>query len=272
MRTSFKKSAATKDAGETEPENSERTLGQPQRGPVSAGVTHQGMNDMTGEWLAKDRRLTRLNIVQKSSAAELLKAFDLGDIVFGKSVKIADENNPAIVVPILAHKDYQQVVPFGSGSGVVYRTEEEVFANGGTTEYSEQARNDKIYFGPRAHIQFGIKAPEGAEENEMNYFPFTAPNGDNWALGIITVASSSWTALGKELETLRQNNRLLMQGLVFGMFELTSAFKKKLQNEWYVPIAKLIGPTDPGLRDFLLTLSGISASKSTEQPAPEQSA
>jgi hypothetical protein len=218
---------------------------------------------MGGEWLAKDRRLTRINIVQKSSEAKLLKAFDIGDVIFGKNVKIADENTPATVVPITAFKDYQQVLPFGQGTGVVYKTEQEVFDNGGTTDYSEQARADKIYFGPRAHIQFGIKAPKDAEENELNFFPFEYA-GDNWALGLITVASSAWTSLGKELETLRQNNRLLMQGLVFGMFEFTSAFKKKLQNEWYVPQAKLIEQTDPGLRDFLLTLSGISAKAKQE--------
>jgi hypothetical protein len=262
MKTSFKKDASTPDATATEPVNSDRTLATQQ---TSLAVGHKGLNDMTGEWLAKDRRSPRINVVQKGSAVALLKAFDLCDIVLGKNVKIADEKNAASVVAVTAFKDYQQWLPYGSGQGVVYKTEAQVFENGGTTDYSDQAKADKIYFGPRAHIQFGIKAPKEAEENELNFFPFTfEPAGESWALGLITCASSSWTSCGKELETLRQNNRVIMQGCVFGELELSSAYKKNLSGEWYVPIIKMIKPTDPELREFLLKLSGVAANQSAQ--------
>lgn len=259
MKSSFKKNAATQTAPETAQapvENTERTLAQPQRGPMTAGaVNHKGRADMYGDWKAKDSKQPRVNVVQKSSGTELVKAFDLGDLILARKVKLADEKNAVTVVAIRSDKDYQQKTPFGEGQGVVYPTEEDVINNGGTTTYSKQAVADQIYFGPRAHIQFGIKSPETASEEDLNFFPFEHA-GDKWTVGIITVASSGFTSLAKELETLRQYNKIMMNGLIFGLLELSTEFRTGKQGDWYVPVAKLTGPTDPGLQEFLLSISG----------------
>lgn len=260
MKSSFRKNATTVDAPEAGQEQSgnNRTLAtQPNRGSLATPVQHKGKNDMFGQWLPKDSKLPRLNIVQKSSGVELVKAFDLGDLVLAKNVKLADEKNPVRVVALIAGKDYQQKTPFGEGQGVVYATEEEVLNNGGTTTYTKQNVQDQIYFGPRAHIQFAIQAPEGLTEQDLNFFPFEH-NGAKWALGIMTVASSAFTSLAKELETLRQYNKIMMQGLIYGQLELVTAFKQKPGQEWYVPIAKLLGETSQADRDFFTSIAGLS--------------
>ncbi len=257
MKSSFKKNAGDLSATETEPTSSDQQLSVPQKGgPLVAGaVSHQGDADMYGDWKAKESKLPRLNIVQKSSAAELVKAFDLGDLILNKKVKLGDEKNALTVVAIRIDKDYQQKTKFGEGQGVVYATEEEVINNGGTTTYSKQAVADQIYFGPRAHIQFAIKAPDGLSEDDLNYFPFEHA-GSKWAMSIMTVASSAWTSLAKELETLRQYNNIMRKGLIYGNLELATAFKSKPGQEWFVPVAKLVGETDPGLREFLFAIRG----------------
>lgn len=255
MKSSFKKNPAATDAAPAtaqEPAaNPDRTVATRPAGALSAPVTHQGRNDMGGEWVPKDSKLPRLNLVQKSSASDLLEAFDLGDLVLAKKVKLADPKSPVIVVPMGAGKDYQQKTPFGEGQGVVYPTAEAVLDNGGTLDYSKDAVTAQIYFGPRAHIQFAIKAPEGLSDLDLNFFPFTYTDGSRWAMSIYTVASSAWTSLAKELETFRRHNMIGIKGLVFGNFEMTTLFKQKPGQEWFVPQVKLVGENPTALIEFL---------------------
>lgn len=250
MKSSFKKEAATDAAPAAEQEPSETVAIRPPPGPLGAAVSHQGRNDMGGEWVPKDSKLPRINLVQKSSGSDLTEAFDLGDLVLAKKVKLADEKTAITVVPIVAGKDYQQKTPFGEGQGVVYPDAKSVIDNGGTLDYSKEAVKNQIYFGPRAHIQFAIKAPKGLSELDLNFFPFEF-GGDKWAMSIYTVASSAWTSLAKELETFRRHNTIGIKGLIFGNFEMTTLFKQKLELSWYVPVAKLIGENPPGLIEFL---------------------
>ena len=124
----------------------------------------------------------------------------------------------------------------------MYPTEEDVINNGGTTTYSKQAVADQIYFGPRAHIQFAIKAPEGLSEDDLNYFPFEHA-GSKWAMSIMTVASSAWTSLAKELETLRQYNNIMRKGLIYGNLELATAGAVRLREpDWSSGSASVASP------------------------------
>jgi len=252
MKQSFKKAAVTAEVTpETEaPKAAQPLATRPKVGPLGA-VQHKGADDMYGEWLPKDSKLPRLNIRQKSSSGELGENFEFGDLVFAKKIKLADAETPVIVIPVVAGKDYQQVVKFGEGQGVVYPTAQAVLDNGGTLDWSKDAINESIYFGPRAHIQFAIKAPAELSEEDLNFFPFEF-GGDRWAMSIYTVASSAYTSLAKELETLRRYNMIMMKGLVYGRLELTTKFKQKPpQQEWYVPIVKLAGENPAGLIEFL---------------------
>lgn len=249
-KTSFKKVAGPTPAPDTSEPNTDRTVATtPKAGPLGA-VQHAGRNDMGGEWLASDSRLPRLNMRQKSSEGDLQENFEFGDLVFARKIKLADAETSVIVVPIVSGKDYQQKVKFGEGQGVVYRTAQEVLDNGGTLDYSKEAVNDQIYFGPRAHIQFAIKAPEGMSESDLNFFPFEN-GGDRWSMSIFTVASSAFTSLAKELETLRRHNMIMLKGLVYGSLEMSTKYKQKLNQEWYVPIVKLVGENPAGLIEFL---------------------
>ncbi len=253
MKSTFKKgTAGATDPAQEPAENTDRTLAEtPKAGPLGA-VKHQGKDDMFGEWLPKDSKLPRLNVVQRMSGPALADAFDLGDLVFASKIKLADTNTAVTVVPIQAGKDYQQKTPFGEGQGVVYPNAQAVLDNGGTLEYSKEAVQNQIYFGPRAHVQFAVKAPAGLSENDLNYFPFTFGN-DKWAMSIMTVASSAFTSLAKELETLRRHNIIMLKGLMFGNLELKTLEKpgKPPQQSWWVPVIKLVGENPPGLIEFL---------------------
>lgn len=252
-KTSFKKTAAAApamSAPETSEPNPDKTLAtKTQAGPLGP-VKHAGKEDMFGEWLPGDSKLPRLNIRQKSSEGELQDNFDFGDLVFARKIKLADDKSSVIVVPIIGGKDYQQKVTFGEGQGVVYRTAQEVLDNGGTLTWSREAVQDQIYFQPRAHLQFAVKAPESLTEDDLNFFPFEH-GGDRWAMSIMTVASSAYTSLAKELETYRRHNVIMLKGLIFGSLEMTTKYKQKPGQEWYVPIVKLIGENQPGLIEFL---------------------
>jgi hypothetical protein len=247
--------AAEQNAAAAPAENTEKALAtRPQRslGPVQ----HTGKDDMFGEWLPGDSKLPRLNIVQKSSSSEdLLSNFELGDLVFARKIKLANEKTPVTMVAVLGGKDYQQKVKFGEGQGVVYRTSQEVLDNGGTLNWSKEAVDDQIYFQPRAHIQLAVKAPEGLTDEDLNYFPFTYTDGSRWAMAIFTVVSSSYTSFAKELETLRRHNLTMMNGLVSGNLSVTTLKKSKPGQEWFVPVPKLVGANDKELVAFLESIT-----------------
>jgi hypothetical protein len=252
MKSSFAKKAATETAPAPAPEQSaDRTLATRTSPGVPQAVSHKGRADTFGEWLPGDSKLPHLNIVQKSSASELLEAFSFGDLVFAKRIKVADAETPLTVVPIVMGKDYQQKVPFGKGQGVVYKTAQDVLDNGGTLDYTKEAVQEQIYFGPRAHIEFGVLAPNDLEEDDLNFFPFTAPDGSRWATALMTVSSSGFTSLAKELETLRRHNLTMIEGLIYGTLELRTKYKQQPGQEWYIPIAKLVKTTPPALVEFL---------------------
>jgi hypothetical protein len=248
-KTSFAKKVATVAPPASAPAPAEKQLAV--RPPAGLGsVKHEGRNDMGGQWLPNDSRLPRLNMRQKSSGDELQENFAFGDLVFAKKIKLADAETAINVVAVLAGKDYQQKIPFGEGQGVTYATAEEVLDNGGTLTYTREAVESKIFFGPRAHIQFGIKATAELTEDDLNFFPFEF-GGDRWAMSIMTVASSAFTSLGKEIETLRRHNRVMMKGLIFGNLEMSTKLKQKPGQQWYVPQAKLVGENPADLVEFL---------------------
>ena len=98
---------------------------------------------------------------------------------------------------------------------------------------------------------FAVKAPAGLSEMDLNFFPFTYTDGSKWAMSIYTVASSAWTSLAKEVETFRRHNVIGIKGLIFGSFEMTTLFKQKPGQEWFVPVVKLTGENPSALIEFL---------------------
>lgn len=218
------------------------------RQPVGSPALN-GAADFTGQWLRKDIKLPRINLVQKSSNVELVRNFGLGAFVIAKEAKISDGETPLIVTALQAAKDYQQKVEFDSGDeAAVFSTEQEVLDAGGTFNYKEGMKEGN-YFQSRAHIEFAIGAPEGLSENDLALFPYEF-DGTPYTLALYTVASSAFTSLGIGLATLRDHNKVMRQGLRFGNLALTSEVRSKNTKTWHVPVPRFNGANKPELVEF----------------------
>ncbi len=224
-----------------------------------AVVVHQAQplalpkaDDFSGEWLRKDVRLPRINLVQKVSDTELVRNFGIGAFVLAKEVKLSDGENPLIYTALAVAKDYVQKIPFDSGeSPAVFRSEEEVINSGGSLNYKDFESGN--FFQPRAHIEIAIPAPEGMSENDLALFPFEH-DGVPYALALYTVASSAYTSLAKELATMRSANKVLRQGLRYGSLKMTAEVRKKNTKSWFVPVARFNGKNSPELIEFFETI------------------
>ena len=220
--------------------------------PRVVGAVLPQTDDCSGEWLTSDRRLPRVNLVQKVSDNELVRNFGLSAFVLAKEAKLGDEENPIIVTALQIAKDYVQKVEFDSGeTAAVFKTEEEVINAGGSLNYADWDSGN--YFQPRAHIELAIPAPEGLDDNALAMFPYEF-EGTPYALALYTVASSAYTSLAKELITMRSANKVLRQGLRFGSLKISAETRKKNTKTWFVPVARFNGANTPELIEFFETI------------------
>jgi hypothetical protein len=211
----------------------------------------QQASDMVGAWDRTDERLPRINLIHKTSKDELVKKFGIGSFVFSKEVKLSDGETPFYVTALVVAKDYAQKLPWDSTeTPAVFKTPEEVRSNGGTLDYSKEAVAEETYFQPRAHIQLITEMPESAsgEEGEA-LFPYEF-DGKTYGMAILTVSSSAYTSVGKELATLRDQNKVMRNGLRYGRLALTSEGRKNAKNSWVVPVIKYAGENPADLVAF----------------------
>lgn len=211
-------------------------------------VAKAGSSAFQGDWKVTDMRFPRLNLVQKSSAEELIQQFGLGSIVLSKEVKLSD-GSPIPVVFLQAMKDYIQKVEFGSGeTPAVFRTEQEVLDSGGSLNWKD--KDTDHFFQRRAHVEFAIKAPEGLDEKELALFPYEF-NGESYALAVYTVASSAYTSVAVELMTLCERNKVMRKGPHYGSLLLSSKEASSKGKSWRTPVIKFDGENSPELVKFL---------------------
>jgi hypothetical protein len=201
-----------------------------------------------GDWKITDKRFPRLNLVQKSSDEELIQSFGLGSFILNKEVKLSD-GTPMPVIFLSAIKDYIQKVEFGSGETPArFDTEQEVLDSGGSLNWKD--KDTDHFFQRRAHIEFAIKAPEGLDEKELALFPYEF-NGEAYALAVYTVASSAFTSVAVELNTLCDRNKVMRKGAHYGSLLLSTKDAKSKGKSWKVPVIKFDGENSPELVAFL---------------------
>lgn len=206
----------------------------------------------SGSWDRDDVRLPRINLVHKTSDNELIKKFGIGGFAFNKEVKLSDGETALPVVAVRAAKDYVQKLPYGSPEmPAVFKTPEEVEANGGSLNYKDVDSGN--FFGPRAHIQLVVEAPEGTDEAGLALFPYEY-KGKAYGMALLTVASSAYTSVGKELATLCNNNKVMRKGMRFGKLNLTSEVRKNAKNSWHIPVIKFTGENDA---EFVAFIEGL---------------
>jgi hypothetical protein len=221
---------------------------------VSTDLRPPNKSGFVGAWTLRDVRLPRLNLIHKTSKEALIAEFGIGSFAFNKEIKMSDGKTPIIITALVAGKDYQQKLAFGSPDRPdICETPEEVELKGGTVKYSRAAVAEKTYYGPRAHIQFITPLPEGTSEEGAALFPYGF-EGVSYAMAITTVASSAFTSVGKELATLCNNNKVMRKGMEFGRLELTSESHHDAVNEWRIPVIKYAGENPAALVKFFQSL------------------
>lgn len=245
--TSFASRTAT-----TAPAESAPSAPAAQLAKVESTVALVPKDQFTGDWNHTDIRLPRINLVHKTSNSELVEKFGIGSFAFNKEVKLSDGKTPIKVTAVRALKDYIQKLPYGSPEmATVYSTAKEVEDNGGSFNYKDADAG--IFYGERAHIQLAISAPEGATEEDLALFPYEF-NGVNYAMAMLTVASSAYTSVGKGLATLCMNNKVMRQGMQYGVLNLTSEGRKNAKNSWAIPVITYAGANAPELVAFYESL------------------
>lgn len=220
---------------------SEQALGQPLGG------------DFYGDWDREDVRLPRINLIHKTSDGEMIEKFGIGSFAFNKEVKLSDGKTPVIVTALRAAKDYVQKLPFSSqATPAICKTVEEVRAKGGSFNYDDYTgKDDSPFFQPRAHIELITALPDASKGDEAaeSLFPYEF-NGTKYGRAILTVSSSAYTSVAKELATLTNHNQIMRKGLRFGRLELTSETRKKADLDWKIPVIKFVGENSADLVAF----------------------
>lgn len=213
----------------------------------------QPTGDFFGDWDREDVRLPRINLIHKTSDGEMIEKFGIGSFAFNKEVKLGDGKTPIAVTALRAAKDYVQKLPFSSqATPAICKTVDEVRAKGGSFNYKDYTgKDDSPFFQPRAHIELVTALPEASKGDEAAeaLFPYEF-NGTKYGRAILTVSSSAYTSVAKELATLVNHNQTMRKGLRFGRLELTSETRKKADLDWKVPVIKFTGENAPELVKF----------------------
>jgi len=214
-----------------------------------------------GDWDSDDVRLSRINLVHKTSNEELITNFGIGAFCLEKEVKLSDGKEPFVVTAVRAKKDYIQKVPFGSNFDAKrFDTIDQVRKANFSTNYSDYTgKENSPYVMKRAHIEFVIAAPEGADQDALDLFPYEF-EGKQYARAIFTVSSSAYTSVAKELATLTDKNRVMRKGAQYGKLELTSKTQSgKGDLSWKVPVIKYAGENTPEFVAFVEELTGFKS-------------
>jgi hypothetical protein len=250
-KTSFKKVADAPSA-EAEGVEEQNTCTMVAIPTAKAPAPYQPTAEFTGSWDRSDVKDPRINLVQKSSKAEL-HAFGLGAFVLNREIKLSDGETPLQISVGAVDKDFQQKLPWGSkDTPLVFRTPEEVRKAGGTLVY--KGAKQGTFYGPRAHITILLKAPESLTEDDLNFFPYEF-NG-NWAVAKMTVSSSGFTSMAKEIATLCTYNKSMRKGPLYGQLELTSKLVEGDDAEWHVPVVRFVQENPKELMEFFNSLRG----------------
>jgi len=203
-------------------------------------------DDVSGEITARDVNLPRINVVQKMS--ELSDKFAVGSVLFHKEFVLAAPEIPVNGTVLRIKKQYQLNVQYGGeDESEIVDTMAEVRERGGSLGY---ALGD---WSELAHLQVVVEMPvvDDAPDGYEDMFPFSH-NGKNYAVGVVTVARSGYTALAKPIFTWSVGT--LQNGLHNGKFSFVTEKKTGPKGSWYVLAPKLLGKHSAEDAEFFLSL------------------
>lgn len=223
----------------------------PQNGDTRIATATYGGED---EVDIGDIRFPRLNIAQKTSAAELVK-LGLGNFVLNKEQSLG--NTIRIVLVGFQPKKYSEKVKYGSPAGHMASSLDEVNALGGTTIWRESKENaqsgsTKPWFQPMVTGLMLIEKPDGLESDER--FVYEA-NGKWYAPALFTVKSTSYESFYVKLNS-EQKLGLLRQGYPTRFIEVKSELRKFTGGEAYQPVVRVLDTTSDEVKALAANLRG----------------
>jgi len=200
--------------------------------PASSAIGIEGELDQ------RDIRLPRFNTVNPTSKLCTEQDFPAGAIVFEKEVTLFEKGADQLDTVVLRLKKvFQQKLPFDSEERPqVFDSSAEVEANGGTIKYSKEAEEDGRFYQSVAHIVLAVRAPNDLPAEEVYCFSYEH-GGANWAVGVITVAGSSYTSFAVPVIN-KAYGALKATGLAGGLWGVSTEKRSNDKNTWYVPVAK----------------------------------
>ena len=215
---------------------------------VSIGAPEKGL---IGEWTAKDTRLPRLNLVNKSG--ELANSFVPGTYVINKEHQInllaegsREKSAPLNVIVASMAKQYQENIPFDEREAKppqVLNSSAEVFAAGG--RISRESK--ELHFSEIAHIELFIEQPATLNEDASALF-YNTLGGRKFARVIWTVSGTAFGAVAVTVASALRGH-LSQTGLAGGWWHLSSSLIKGQKNSWWQPAIRTNGLTDEKLRE-----------------------
>lgn len=200
-----------------------------------------------------DIRFPRLNIAQKTSAAELVQ-LGLGNFILNKETKLGTALRAVVVG--FQPKKYSEKVKYGAPQGAMANSLEEVEALGGTILWRESKENPasgstKPWFQPMVTGLLLIEKPEGSDDERFVY----EADGKFFAPALFTVKSTSYESFYVKLNS-EQKLGLLRKGYPTRYIELKSDLRKFTGGEAYVPQVRVLDETTEGVRELAKNLRG----------------
>jgi len=203
-----------------------------------------------------DVRWPRLNLVQKSSAAALLK-LGLGSFVLNKELPLGETLR--IIVVGFSSKRYiekTKYTPGANSNAKIVNSLEEVDAVGGTTSWFESKENpkvtsDKPWFQPSVTALLLIEKPENVAEDRF----IKVIDGKAYGVALFSVKSLAYYAFYIKLNS-EQKAGILREGFPTRFIEVKSTLVPGKSGESFQPYVKVLEKAPAELVEFARSLRG----------------
>lgn len=200
-------------------------------------------NEPDDEVDVSDIRLPRLNLVQRTSGADLLN-FGPGNFVYKQAVSLG--KTIKVICLGFRPKRFSEKVKYGSPQGLTLDSLQDVRAHNGTHLWRESKEKPSIgpngpaWFMPMVTGVFLIEKPEGVDDA---YFGYEA-GGKLYAPAVLTVKSTSYDAIYVTLFN-EKGTGCLRQGYHTRFLEIKSLDKATKSGNIFAPALKVLEATPP---------------------------
>jgi hypothetical protein len=233
--------------------------------PVATATPASPFNDDDDDFNPGDLVLPRWVIVQK--VGDLSNVFKPGSLVLDGALVVRDAPvdmviGPSVRLVVLGlQKTYFAEKVEGGARGEMFKSENEVVANGGTLDWNEWKRQEgKVPLFQR--VSTGLLLIEQPETLDPNSFPHSVA-GKNYALAIYTMKGVAYTNAARHFKSAKKLNPVFRDPVsrelsYRGAFWTFSAKLEKYGSNYaYRPVVKLAESTTPDFRAQVQSLLGF---------------